>query len=326
MITFGPVPSRRLGWSLGINHVPPKTCTYSCVYCQVGRTTRLRIRRTGFLSAEAIVAAVTARLEAAGRVGASIDYLSFVPDGEPTLDEALGRQIRALRRLGIPIAVITNGSLLDRADVRDALQGADWVSLKVDAVHEKEWNRVNRPHGRLRLERILEGMREFAAGFRGRLVTETMLLAALNDAEADARSVASFIGALQPATSYLAVPTRPPAERWVRPAAVEAVTRAYEIFRAIAGPTELLVGYEGDAFAATGDPGADLLAITAVHPMREQAVERFLQRAGAPAGLAWELVRQGLLAQVAYGGHRYFVRPTTSRSGPVVRRSDRGRG
>ncbi|MEJ2186435.1 MAG: radical SAM protein [Gemmatimonadota bacterium] len=310
MIAFGPVPSRRLGRSLGINHIPPKVCTYSCIYCQVGRTNRLRTGRCPFLGVPAVVEAAVEKLEAARRSGEPVDYLTFVPDGEPTLDAELGSMIDALRSLGIPIAVVTNGSLLDHADVREELTGADWVSLKVDTVDEARWRQVNRAHGRLRLPRILDGMQEFAAGFDGRLVTETMLLAGLNDAERQLRAAASFIATLKPTTAYLAVPTRPPAEPWVRPATPPSITRAYEVFRALVGRVELLIGYEGDAFAATGDPKEDLLAITAVHPMREQAVARFLRRTGASPSIVAELVQRGELIEVAYGGHRYIMRPT----------------
>ena len=313
MIAFGPVPSRRLGRSLGINHVPPKVCTYSCVYCQVGRTTRLRTRRCPFLHPQAVVDAVTQKVQAARTAGESIDYVTFVPDGEPTLDERVGSMIRALRPIGIPVGVITNASLLDREDVRRDLAGADWVSVKVDTVDGMRWRQVNRPHGRLQLRTILDGVLEFAALFRGRLVTETMLVAGLNDAEAELRSTAAFIGRLNPARAYVAVPTRPTAELWVRPPTAASVTRAYEVFRALAGPVELLVDYEGDSFAATGDPRAELLAITAVHPMREHAVARFLDRAAATPQLVTELVSQGRLVRVVYGGHRYLVRPTTPR-------------
>jgi wyosine [tRNA(Phe)-imidazoG37] synthetase (radical SAM superfamily) len=112
MIAFGPVPSRRLGRSLGINHIPPKTCTYSCVYCQVGRTVRLRLRRRAFYEPEEISRAVRDKVKAAHAAGETIDYLTFVPDGEPALDVNLGREIALLGPIGLPIAVISNGSLI----------------------------------------------------------------------------------------------------------------------------------------------------------------------------------------------------------------------
>jgi wyosine [tRNA(Phe)-imidazoG37] synthetase (radical SAM superfamily) len=309
MITFGPVPSRRLGRSLGINTIPPKVCTYSCVYCQLGRTSRMRTGRRSFLQPDAVVAAVREHMEAAKRAGERVDYLTFVPDGEPTLDANLGRTIRSLRPLHIPIAVISNGSLLDHEDVRADLAEADWVSFKADAVREEAWRCVDRPHRGLRLGPILDGMREFAAGFTGELATETMVLAGLNDSEAELRATAGFVAELSPATAYLAVPTRPPAEPWVRPATEAAITRAYEVFRAWHGRVELLVGYEGDAFVSTGDPREDLLSITAVHPMRAAAVRRLVERARADWDLVTDLVRQGRLVQVTYGTHQYFLRP-----------------
>jgi wyosine [tRNA(Phe)-imidazoG37] synthetase (radical SAM superfamily) len=134
MIAFGPVPSRRLGRSIGINHIPPKTCTYSCVYCQVGRTSRLRSDRRAFYAVDDIVADVERKLDDARLADEKIDYLTLVPDSEPTLDISLGRVIERLKPLGVDIAVISNGSLLWREDVRAELAEANWVSIKVDAV------------------------------------------------------------------------------------------------------------------------------------------------------------------------------------------------
>jgi wyosine [tRNA(Phe)-imidazoG37] synthetase (radical SAM superfamily) len=322
MIAFGPVPSRRLGRSLGINNIPPKVCTSSCVYCQVGRTSCSQTGRQAFHSPQAVAAAVRDKLASARRAGEQVDYLAFVPDGEPTLDANLGEMIRSLRPLNIPIAVISNGSLLDREDVRADLAQADWVSFKIDAVSEETWRRIDRPHGRLQLGPILDGMREFAAGFAGQLTTETMLLAGVNDAEAVLRATAEFVGELRPATAYVAVPTRPPAEEWVRPASEAALARAYEVFRAWHSRVELLVGYEGDAFASTGDPREDLLSITAVHPMREAAVRRLVERSGARWDVVTELIREGRLVEVGYAGHRYFLRPIAR----LTERDGGGRG
>jgi len=307
--TYGPVPSRRFGRSLGINNIPPKVCTYSCVYCQVGRTVQMRTERSAFVGARGIAAAVRLGVAAARRAGEPVDFLSFVPDGEPTLDEDLLCAIRLVRPLEIPVAVISNGSLLSRADVHEALAAADHVSVKVDAVREDAWRRINRPHRRLHLEAILEGMRAFAAAFRGTLITETMLVGGVNDDEEELRATAAFVGQLAPAKAYLSVPTRPPAEPWVAPPTDAAVARAYETFRAFHPRVELLLGYEGDAFASTGDPVTDLLGITAVHPMREEAVRRYLGRSGLPGSTLDALVEEGRMACVTYGPHRYYLRP-----------------
>jgi len=155
MIAFGPVPSRRLGRSLGINNIPAKICTYSCGYCQVGRTLQMQVQRCSFYSPQDICDEVRQMVKSSSDQALPIDYLSFVPDGEPTLDINLGREIDMLRSLGRKIAVITNASLIWDETVREDLARADWVSVKVDAVDEPLWRRVDRPHRALQLEAIL---------------------------------------------------------------------------------------------------------------------------------------------------------------------------
>jgi len=311
-ITFGPVPSRRFGRSLGINNIPPKVCSYSCAYCQLGRTDRMLVDRRTFFETAQVVDAVLHRVGEARDDGESIDFLAFVPDGEPTLDLSLGATIRTLKDLGIPIAVITNGSLLNQREVREDLLEAECVSVKVDAVMDPSWRRVDRPHGRLSLASILEGARRFASEFPGRLLTETMLLHGLNDDEDSLRATAAFLEELRPDRSYLSVPTRPPAEPWARAPGEAALARAFGIFCATMASVELLTAYEGDAFASTGDPGQDLLSITAVHPMRESAVRRTLQAAGAGWDVVSALMQSGELVEVEHEGHRYYLRPIRS--------------
>jgi len=197
MRTFGPVPSRRLGRSLGINNIPPKVCSYACVYCQVGRTLRMRTDRQTFYPPDELVAEVFAAVDRSREAGEQIDFLSFVPDGEPTLDVNLGREIELLRPLEIGLAVITNSSLISRPDVRADLMNVDWVSLKFDAVREDVWRRINAPRADLDLTEIQEGARRFADEYRGRLVTETMLIEGLNDDVALLEELADFLAELQ---------------------------------------------------------------------------------------------------------------------------------
>jgi len=308
MIAFGPIPSRRLGRSLGINNIPPKVCTYSCVYCQLGRTTKMQVERQAFYEPDLLLQEIQEKVKQARQAGEAIDYLSFVPDGEPTLDLNLGREIELLVSLGIPIAVISNASLIGREEVREALLQADWVSLKMDAVQEEVWRRVDRPHGALRLGAILDGARQFAAVYRGKLVTETMLVAGLNDGADPVTKAAEFLARLRPATAYLAIPTRPPAEKWVRPPDEETLNRAYQTLSQTVERVEYLIGYEGNAFAFTGNVAQDLLSITAVHPMRQEAVDDLLARAGAEWSVVHDLVAGGQLIEVEYRGNRFYVR------------------
>jgi len=308
MLAFGPVPSRRLGQSLGINNVPPKTCSYSCVYCQVGRTTRMRMRRAGFYQPQEIFQAVKERLEGIPPDQPSIDYLSFVPDGEPTLDAMLGQEIDLMRPLGVRIAVISNASLIFRPQVQRDLSKADFISLKVDAVQEGTWRKINRPHHQLDLQAILDGMLAFNRRYGGKLVTETMLVRGLNDDPASLEAIAAFLDQLQPAIAYLAVPTRPPAESWTQPPSEETLHRAYQIFSARLPRVEFLVSYEGDSFSVGSNVIEDLLGIMAVHPMREQAVIRILQAAGSDQEALDQLLAQGVVARVSYGGNWFYMR------------------
>ncbi|MDI7274755.1 MAG: radical SAM protein [Anaerolineae bacterium] len=308
MSVFGPVPSRRLGRSLGINHIPLKACSYACVYCQLGRTIRMEAGRTAYSEPEELLAAVRRKIAVARERGERIDYITFVPDGEPTLDANLGRHIDLVRPLGIPVAVISNASLIWRPEVREELARADWVSLKVDAVQADVWRRIDRPHGALRLADIQDGMLAFAQAYGGALVTETMLVAGVNDGEEQVGEIAQFVARLNPATAYLAIPTRPPAEPWVQAPDEHALLRAYRIMGERVPRVEHLIGYEGNEFGSTGDVVEDLLAITAVHPMREDAVRQFLERAGAGWAVVHGLVRRRLLVEAEFGGHRFYVR------------------
>jgi len=313
-VAFGPVPSRRLGRSLGINNIPPKICTYSCVYCQLGRTFRMQVDRDAFYDPEEIIRAVEARLSELRRKDEPVDYLTFVPDGEPTLDLNLGQEIELLKQLSIPVAVITNSSLIFREAVREELSQADWVSLKLDAASEPVWRRINRPHKELDLAEIKQGLLEFARTFRGTLASETMLIQGLNEDTAELEKTAKLLAELEPAIAYIAIPMRPPAEAWVKPADEGAVARAYALFSERLPRVELLIGYEGNAFSTIGDAVQDLLSITAVHPMRKQAVQELLARDRADWEVVRRLLAEGKLVELTYRGERFYLRKLSGRS------------
>lgn len=307
-LVFGPVPSRRLGRSLGVNNIPAKVCTYACVYCQVGRTRRMPLAREAFHDPGELAARAAERVAAVRGAGGRVDALTVVPDGEPTLDVNLGRLVDGLGGLDATVAVISNASLTWLPAVRAELARADWVSLKVDAVDEAAWRRVNRPHPRLDLGAIRDGIRDFARRFDGTLVTETLLVAGVNDGEEHLARVADFLAEVEPATAYLAVPVRPPAERGVRAPAAAVVNRAYLALADRLPAVELLTGYEGNAFAASGDLRADLLSICAVHPMREDAVAELMARDGAGPEDLRAIVDAGDLAEVTHEGRRFYLR------------------
>lgn len=306
---FGPVPSRRLGSSLGVNNIPYKICSYTCVYCQIGPTLRMETRRQRYSDPEELAARVKKRLLQLAETGERVDYLTIVPDGEPTLDLALEELLSRLKEMGIPVAVISNASLISKADVRRALFVADWVSLKIDALSQDLWKRIDRPHPSLDHDDILVGMEEFASFYKGTLCSETMLVKGLNDGPAELEKVARFLStSLNPSKAYISVPTRPPAVSWVQMPDAETVAIAYAIFAEQGIDTETLTGYEGNAFVVTDDPIEEILNITAVHPMRSDAVKEVLRRKGYDEKSIDRLVSEGKIRRVRYGDWVYYVR------------------
>ena len=308
LIAFGPVPSRRLGQSLGINNIPPKSCTYSCIYCQLGRTSNMCVKRQIFYKPKQIQTHVEKKVNEAKRNNEPINFLTFVPDGEPTLDNNLGVEIDLLKPLGFKIAVITNASLLWMKNVRYDLREADWVSVKIDAADSDIWKRTDRPHGSLKLGEILEGIIEFASVFKGKLVTETMLIQGVNDEKENIENIAAFITELKPAKSYLSIPTRPPAEKRVKPATEHTINLAYHIFKEKSIDVEYIIGYEGNTFAFTGDIEEDLLSITSVHPIRKDGMQELLKKACADWTVVEKLIDEDKLLEETYKGRKFYMR------------------
>ncbi len=262
----------------------------------------MQMERHSFYAPEDIFRDVQSRVARAKEAAERVDYLAFVPDGEPTLDVNLGREIMLLKTLEVPVAVITNGSLLWRDDVRRELGLADWVSLKIDAVQETIWRKINRPHKAIGLPLMLDGALAFAKTFSGRLATETMLVRGINDSDDCMKEVADFLHRLQPDQAYLGIPTRPPAERWGRGPDEATINRAYHILADKVKRVEYLIGYEGVDFALMGNIEKELLSITAVHPLREEAVSSLLVRAGSSWEVVDRLVARGLSQKLSTMG------------------------
>jgi wyosine [tRNA(Phe)-imidazoG37] synthetase (radical SAM superfamily) len=269
---------------------------------------QMTAQRRAYYSPVEIFQEVAEKVKSSADLGLFIDYLTFVPDGEPTLDINLGQEIDMLRSLGLKVAVITNASLIWDESVRQDLAKADWVSVKVDSLDERVWRRMDRPHRALRHEAILQGILDFSKKFEGRLVSESMLLGGINDDEVSLQAMADYLEEVDPDVAYISVPIRPPAERWAGLPPEESINRAYQIFASRLKQVELLVGYEGDSFQSTGDADYDLLAITAVHPMREAAVINFLQQAGASWEIVSKLLDQEKLVKIEYLGNNFYLR------------------
>jgi len=308
LIAFGPVPSRRLGRSLGVNNIPPKICSYSCIYCQIGRTLHYGQKREKYYGKDIIVEEVRRCVQQIENQGKHIDYITFVPDGEPTLDINLGEEIALLKQFGKKIAVITNASLIYLDEVREELYEADLVSLKIDSVTKQIWRNINRPGRNIILESILKGIVAFSETYTGKLITETMFVKGVNDGLEEITKVAGFIANLKHHKSYISIPTRPPAFKSVEAADEHALTMAYFIFNKMAIETEYLIGYEGNEFAFTGDFERDILSITSVHPMRKDAVDNYLQKAHTGWYAVDKLVQEQKLIEVPYNRQLYYMR------------------
>ncbi len=302
---FGPVPSRRLGKSIGINNIPPKICSYSCVYCQLGISLNMVADRQEYYDPNDLLKEVKEKITNAKINNEAIDYLTIVSDGEPTLDKNLGKLIDLLKPLGFKIAVITNSTLLKEPEVRQEICKADWVSVKVDTLDEKIWKKIDRPHKKIEFNSMLNGIKAFSQEYDGVLVTETMLVKDLNN---DIKKVAEFIKSIKPSIAYLSIPTRPPAIKWVKAPNEEMINKAFQIFQNFSINTEYLIGYEGNEFAYTGNVKEDLLSITSVHPMREDAIKEYLKKANSNFSIIEEMLKENKIIVSEYNNERFYLR------------------
>lgn len=269
----------------------------------------MSIRRKEYYKPEFILRQVKLKLDELNRDNRQVDYITFVPDGESTLDKNLGIEIKQLKQFGIKIAVIMNSSLLWMEDVRNDLMCADWVSVKIDAVDNATWKKIDRPHGSLVLSKILNGTIDFSREFKGTLVTETMLVKGINDSKGCLRRIAGHVNLLNPSTAYILVPTRPPAESFVQKPSMESIRNAYDIIHTCTGVnTEIIAGDEGDNFYFTDNLTDDLLSIASVHPIKEDVIEKILSERQLDKSVIDKLVDMEMLKAYVYENKRYYKR------------------
>jgi wyosine [tRNA(Phe)-imidazoG37] synthetase (radical SAM superfamily) len=274
----------------------------------------MRIERAEFYQPQDIFKETKDKMDELANAGKRVDYITFVADGEPTLDKNLGQEIELLRSLGPKTAVISNASLIWMDHVKADLNKADWVSLKVDAVDEDIWRSVDRPHGKLDISRILEGIMDFAAGYKGTLVTETMLVKGANDNQESISKTADFLAQIKSSKTYLLVPSRPPSEGWVKRPDMENLKKIYAVMGQKLGPAvELVGGDEGDNFFFTDDIVKDIMSITSVHPIREDVIDKLLGERRYSRDAIEDLVEQGVLEQFDYENKRFYVRKVGER-------------
>lgn len=300
MYTYGPVPSRRLGQSLGVSPIPTKTCSYNCVYCQLGKTSHSQTDRRSFLPRDEVLAEIVRR----GRAS-NADYVTFVGDGEPTLCADLGWLLERTRaELNIATAVITNGSLLWRRDVREDLMQADVVIPSLDAGNERTFRLINRPHHSLHFDSVLRGQIEFSQEFKGRLWIEVMLVAGVNDSEEELLSIKRGVDQVRPERVYIMTPIRPPAETWVQPPDSRTILMAQSIIGGAITVTDRESGDFGlSEFRCAREA---ILEIGSRHPLRMEQAERIEFRF-SEVGIIARMIAEKAIVRVEYHDETYLL-------------------
>jgi wyosine [tRNA(Phe)-imidazoG37] synthetase (radical SAM superfamily) len=298
---FGPVQSRRLGRSLGIDLVPHKTCNWNCVYCQLGRTEPVTNMRREYRSTKAVLSDIR---EALRSCRDKVDWITFVGSGEPTLHVDIGRLIREAKQMtNIPVAVITNGSLLYLPEVARDLMVADAVLPSLDAGDEDLYRAINRPHPQATYRSHRRGLAQFRQSYRGHYWLEVMLVGGMNDGEASLERLAAALEAIGPDEVHLSTPFRAAAERWVREPSPEALALAREI---LGEQARVLVPAAADVILG-GDAVEELIAVIARHPMPEEEVRAACSAASLDPDEGLEhLGEDGRLQRVHRGSRWYW--------------------
>jgi len=223
---------------LGIDLVPFKTCTYDCIYCQLGRTTDQTVQRQDYVHWELVIEEIRRKLDTRP------DYITLSGSGEPTLCAGLGELIQRIQAIAnIPVAVLTNGSLLWRKDVRQELQHADLVVPSLDVGDEARFRYINRPHASLSFDQLIEGLVAFRREYRGAYWLEVLLLAGYTSIESEVKKIAELVRRIAPDRVHLNTVTRPPVESFAEPVPLEQLTRLADLFEPRA---EVIADYARD--------------------------------------------------------------------------------
>ncbi len=301
---YGPVPSRRLGRSLGVDLVPFKTCTYDCIYCQLGRTTNKTTERKEYLP----IADILVELEQAFAEGSTPDYVSLAGSGEPTLHARVGEAIREIKRLtSAPVAVLTNGSLLGLREVQDALMEADLILPSLDVGEERLFSCVNRPHPDIEFEMMIDGLCEFRERFQKPVWLEVFLLAGVTGIISEVKKIAALAERIRPERVQLNTVSRPPAEEFAYPVPGSDMEDFANLFD---GGAELITddGFGGSPpLTLTAVIDKDILALLSRRPSTAQDVSAGLgMHIGEATKRLQALVDRGVVFPVQKDGAAFY--------------------
>lgn len=255
--------------SLGVSPVPKKSCNYSCVYCQLGRTPKLERHREMYFPVEDIIKEVSGYLAS----GVNFDVLTVVGEGEPTLYAGLGELLTGLKRLtDKPLVVITNSSLMGDEQVREALKKADIVMPSLDAYDEESFKKINRPFKDTKFEEVYRGLVAFSQEYEGQLWLEVMLVRGLNDDEASLLKLKDLLAKIRYDRLFINSPVRPPAEKWVEEPDESTLRLAEEIL----GGMSIAKAPSPDFHSEVADDYEAILSIIQRHPMNQHEIKSFL--------------------------------------------------
>ena len=265
MHIFGPVPSRRLGLSLGIDPLNCKSCNLNCVYCELGRTIHYVAERKIFVPTGELLA----ELREYFRAGKKADFLTFSGSGEPTLALNLGEMIRAVKKeFSLPAALITNTTLFTDSAVRADAMEADVILPSIDAAVDEAFIKADRPHHGLKLQYILEGFRKFCDSYKGRIWVEVMLVKGINDSVENIKAIAKYLDSL-PNIEKIQVNTvvRSRAEDYAEPLNPEELSAARSM---LGSKAEVIGKYTGEGFIKTDTIMEAVITASYLRPMRVQ--------------------------------------------------------
>ena len=301
---FGPVPSRRLGLSLGIDLIPAKTCSYDCLYCQVGRTTEKIVTPEAFVPVRNIIEELKERLEKV-----TPDTITLSGSGEPTLYSHLARLISAIKETtDIRIAILTNGSLFWKEEVRNGVLGAQIIAPTLSTVFEETYKAIHRPHADIDLGLIIEGLKALRRDFQGLIFLEVVLLAGFNESDREIEGLKRVIQEISPDRIQLNTVVRPPVDSRALSLDME---RLEEIKKFFGSRAEIIADIPPEQRRQVFESYADTILETARRrPMRAVDLANVLNMPlEEVAGLLQGLLGKGDLAATGHGEETYYTAP-----------------
>jgi wyosine [tRNA(Phe)-imidazoG37] synthetase (radical SAM superfamily) len=301
---YGPVPSRRLGFSLGVDIVPYKACTLDCIYCQLGRTTRKVIKRKPYTPNEEIFKEIRVFLNKRN----NIDFITFSGSGEPTLNSEIGGLIRLIKGVkeitSIPVAILTNGTLLFMKDVQKDLLEADVVLPSLDAASQHIFKRINRPHNFLNIESIINGLKGFRKIFCGQIWLEIMLIKGFNDDSKELLQIKKALSEIQPDKVHLNTVIRPPSEKYASPLNPDEMRAARDL---LGEGCEIIAEFHGKGYVGKRDLKGAIIEMTKRRPMTITDIANLFGLSEANATKMMEgLNVKGLIREIKYKEKRYY--------------------